>query len=149
MCHNACVADLDALRNVSVFSVLDDEQLGALAQGSQETQHQDGELLTEEGAIGHRFHLILEGSADVERGGRRIAEIGPGDFVGEIALLGGGRSTATVRCTAPTTCFQLRREAFWEALERQPEIALRILEVVCRRIEQEVARGPGDNFARA
>ncbi|MGH2723617.1 MAG: Crp/Fnr family transcriptional regulator [Actinomycetota bacterium] len=132
------MADLDALRRVSVFSVLSDEQLGALAEVGQETRHAEGDVLTEEGAVGHRFHLILDGAAVVERGGDEVAAIGSGDFVGEIGLLGGGHSTATVRCTAPTRCFQLRREAFWETLERQPEIALRILEVVCRRIEREL-----------
>jgi CRP-like cAMP-binding protein len=145
--YNAAVTgDLAALRRVSVFSVLTDEQLGVLAEAGQDSEHAEGETLTEEGALGHRFHLLLDGAAVVERGGAHVAEIGPGDFVGEIGLLGGGRSTATVRCTAPSRCFQLRREAFWEALERQPEIALRILEVVCRRIEQELTRTPGDNM---
>lgn len=130
--------DLEWLRKVTVFSVLTPEQLGRLAGAASITEHAEGERLTEEGILGHRFHLILEGGAIVERGGEEVAAIGPGEFVGEIGLLGGGPSTATVRCTAPTRCLTLRREAFWQVLEEEPMIALRILEVVARRLEQEL-----------
>lgn len=141
------MARVDDLRKVTVFAVLDDGQLDTLARAGQATDHPEGDALTEEGAVGHRFHLLLEGRAVVERGGTEVARIGPGDFVGEIALLGGGRSTATVRCTEPTRCFQLRREPFWRVLEEEPGIALRILEVVCRRLEQELRPGPRANLA--
>lgn len=130
--------DPEALRQSEVFSVLSTEQLTKLAEGAQVTEHSSGETLTEEGAIGYRFHLLLDGSATVERGGDAVATIKTGDFVGEIALLGGGRSTATVRCDEPTTCLTIRREEFWGVLEAEPAIALRILEVVARRLEQEL-----------
>jgi CRP/FNR family transcriptional regulator, cyclic AMP receptor protein len=130
--------DTEALRKSEVFSALSPEQLAKLAEAAQVTQHAAGETLTEEGAIGYRFYLLLEGSAIVERGGEEVAAIGAGDFVGEIALLGGGRSTATVRCQGPTRCLTLRREEFWAVLEAEPAIALRILEVVARRLEREL-----------
>lgn len=141
--------DLEWLRKVTVFSVLAPEQLGRLAEAAEVTEHPEGDLLTEEGVLGHRFHLILEGGAVVDRGGTEVATIGPGDFVGEIGLLGGGPSTASVRCTAPTRCLTLRREAFWLVLEEEPAIALRILEVVCRRLEQELRPGPRANLSES
>jgi CRP/FNR family cyclic AMP-dependent transcriptional regulator len=146
-----CVADVDLewLRKVTVFSVLTLEQLGTLAEAAEVTEHAEGDYLTEEGIHGHRFHLLLEGGAVVERGGTEIARIGPGDFVGEIGLLGGGTSTASVRCTSPTRCLTLRREAFWQALEKEPSIALRILEVVCRRLEREFRPGPQANLTES
>lgn len=137
--------DLEWLRKVTAFSVLSPDQLGRLAQAADVTEHAEGEPLTEEGVVGHRFHLILEGGATVDRTGRRIATLGLGDFVGEIGLLGGGRSTASVRCTVPTRCLTLRREAFWQVLEEEPAIALRILEVVARRLEQELTATPGSD----
>lgn len=130
--------DPESLRKSEVFSALSTEQLSKLAGAAQVTQHTPGETLTEEGAIGYRFYLLLEGSAVVERGGETLATIGAGDFVGEIALLGGGRSTATVRCADPTACLTIRREEFWAVLEAEPAIALRILEVVARRLEREL-----------
>ena len=130
--------DPEELRRSEVFSALSTEQLSKLAEVAQVTEHTSGETLTEEGAIGYRFYLLLGGSAIVERGGETVAIIKAGDFVGEIALLGGGRSTATVRCEEATSCLTIRREEFWGVLEAEPAIALRILEVVARRLEREL-----------
>ncbi len=130
--------DFPKLRKVALFSVLSEDELDRFAEAGATTEHPEGETLVEEGAVGYRFFLILSGGAVVERGGEDVARIGPGDFVGEISLLGGGHATATVRCTEPTQCFTLPRERFWEVLDAEPRIALRILEVVARRLEHEL-----------
>jgi CRP-like cAMP-binding protein len=127
------VIDPDVLRRVTVFSTCTPEQLARLATAAVETHHATTEVLAEQGVIGHRFHLLLEGAAEAERDGQVVGRVMAGEFVGEIGLLGGGPATATVRCTQPTRCLTLRRERFWEVLEAEPAIALRILEVVCRR----------------
>jgi CRP-like cAMP-binding protein len=129
--------DPDALRRVTVFSTCTPEQLRRLADAATATDHEVGSLLAEQGVIGHRFHLLLEGAAEAERDGEAVGSVRAGEFVGEIGLLGGGAATATVRCTEPTRCLTLRRERFWEVLEAEPAIALRILEVVCRRLVGE------------
>jgi CRP-like cAMP-binding protein len=136
----------EVLRKVTVFSTCTPEQLARLVQASTPTEHSPGDALTEEGVMGHRFHLILEGQAQAERGGTAVGTVGQGEFVGEIGLLGGGAATATVRCTAPTRCLELRRERFWELLEAEPAIALRILEVVCRRMVREMGTSPTSNL---
>jgi CRP-like cAMP-binding protein len=141
--------DLDLLRRAEIFSALTPDQIRPFAEAAQETTHPVGEALTEEGSYGHRFHLLLEGSASVEREGREIDVVGPGDFIGEIGLLGGGPSTATVRCTSPVRALTLRREEFWAVLEAEPSIALRILEVVCRRLERQFRVGPHANLREA
>lgn len=138
--------DPEALRAAGVFSALSGEQLARLVEAARVTEHSPGEALTEEGVMGYRFFLLLDGAGVVERDGAEVATIGPGDFIGEIGLLGGGPSTATVRCTAATRCLTLRREAFWDALEAEPAIALRILEVVCRRLERELRGSPYANL---
>jgi CRP-like cAMP-binding protein len=138
--------DPNALKQVTVFSTVSDEGRARLLEVAAETDHPEGSELTQEGVVGHRFHLVLEGAGVVLRNGAPISEVHAGDFVGEIALLGGGRYTATVRCTVPTRCLTIEREAFWELLEAHPEIALRILEVVCRRTEQLMGATPTANF---
>lgn len=138
--------DVDRLRRATVFSALGEEEINRFVDAAAVTEHREGETLTEQGALGHRFHLVIEGAADVDRDGRRLATVGPGDFVGELGLLGGGPSTATVRCTEPTTCLTLRREAFWEVLEAEPAIALRILEVLSRRLVRELRTGHTANL---
>ena len=140
-------ADIAQLKRATVFSVLSNEQLERMADAATETEHPVGEALTEQGVIGHRFHLILDGTAEVDRDGEHIADLGRGDFVGELGLLGGGPSTATVRATRPIRCLTLQREAFWEVLEKEPAIALRILEVVSRRMVQQARADHGTNLA--
>jgi CRP-like cAMP-binding protein len=139
--------DPQMLRRTTVFSALSDEQFARLIEAGEITEHAPGEALTEEGVIGHRFRLILEGKAEVERGGHPVATVGRGDFLGEVSLLGGGPSTATVRCTEPTTCLTIWREPFWGLLQVEPAIALRILEVVCRRLEEELRGSPTANLS--
>jgi CRP-like cAMP-binding protein len=139
--------EADALKGVTIFSTLRPEQLNHVLEAGAVVEHPAGSTLTEEGAIGHRFYLILDGTVEVERHGRIVDRLGRGEFLGEIGLLGGGRSTGTVRCTSPTTTLTIWRERFWELLEAEPAIALRILEVVCRRLERERAvEGPTGNF---
>jgi CRP/FNR family transcriptional regulator, cyclic AMP receptor protein len=140
------VVDVDRLRRVTLFSALGEDEVKRFVDAATVTEHPSGEALTEQGALGHRFHLLLDGAAEVERDGRRLGSVGPGDFVGELGLLGGGPSTATVRCTEPTTCLTLRREEFWEVLEAEPAIALRILEVVSRRLVRQLRTGATANF---
>lgn len=135
--------DLAKLRKVGLFAVLSDDELDRFARAGAETEHAEGELLTQEGVVGIRFHLLLTGAAVVERGGAEVARLGPGDFVGEISLLGGGHATATVRCVERAACFTLPRERFWEVLDAEPRIALRILEVVARRLEHELHEREG------
>lgn len=134
--------DPEILESVGIFSTLAPTQRARLAASGEVTDHAEADLLAVEGAIGQRFHLLLAGAAMVERDGAEVARIGAGDFVGEIGLLGGGRATATVRCSTPTRCLTLRRERFWSVLEDEPAIALRILEVVCRRLEGELQPRP-------
>jgi CRP-like cAMP-binding protein len=138
--------DPELLRSVTVFSTCTPEQLGRLLDVATAGEHAAGELLTEESVMGHRFHLLLEGRADVQQGRKTVATIGGGEFVGEVGLLGGGAATATVRATTPIRCLEIRRERFWELLEVEPAIALRILEVVCRRLVRAAGVGPTANL---
>jgi CRP-like cAMP-binding protein len=139
--------DQQALRGVTVFSGLSPEELARVTDAATITEHPAGDELTEQGAYSHRFYLILGGKVSVERDGAAVTTLGPGEFIGEISLLGGGKATATVRCEEPTRCLVLRREEFWKVLEEEPAMALRILEVVCRRLAEEYGRGPRDNVA--
>jgi CRP-like cAMP-binding protein len=142
--------DLDpaTLKDVTIFTTCTPEQLARVVQSGTVDEHGVGDTLTEEGALGHRFHLILDGTVEVERRGQVLEKLGRGDFVGEIGLLGGGPSTATVRCISPTTCLTIWRQRFWELLEAEPAIALRILEVLCRRIERDRMGSPNGNLPR-
>ena len=84
-----------------------------------------GHELTREGEPGHEFVVIVEGAATVERGGDTVATLGPGDFLGEIALLVRTNRTATVTTTEPSRLLVFDDRAFRELTGRIPTLAAR------------------------
>ena len=90
-----------------------------------EREFAEGDTLMSEGDFGYSLFVVEEGSADVLAHGEKIAEIGPGDIVGEVAVLE-GRRTASVVATAPIRTIALFKRDVW-ALEREaPEAARRL-----------------------
>jgi CRP-like cAMP-binding protein len=75
-----------------------------------------GVTLCREGDVGREAFLVVDGPADVTRGGSHVADIIAGDVVGELALLGDGRRTATVVTTAPMTALVMSPREFASVL---------------------------------
>ena len=124
----------DLLERVPLFagvSAADLEELGGIAD---EIDVRAGTVLTHEGAHEGFFFVIVSGTVRVERDGKLISTLGPGDFVGEIALLDGGRRTATA--TAETACqlLSMTYQMFHELLDASPSIRTAILETVGQRL---------------
>jgi CRP/FNR family cyclic AMP-dependent transcriptional regulator len=107
------------------------EELGGIAD---EVDVRAGTVLTHEGYREGFFFVIVSGSVRIERGGRTINTLGPGDFLGEIALLDGGPRTATA--TAETECrlLSMTYQMFHELLDNAPDIRVAILEAVGQRL---------------
>ena len=78
--------------------------------------------------------MIVEGAADVHRGGRKIDSVTGGDFVGEVALIADTPRTATVRTTEPTRALVLTRRDFRTLMKRVPSIQLKAIEAVAARL---------------
>ena len=89
------------LAGIGFFSGLSKKELDKLAQWTDEIDVPAGTELAAEGHFAHEFFVIEEGAATVTQGGNRIAELGPGDFFGEIGLIETERRTATVLATTP------------------------------------------------
>jgi CRP-like cAMP-binding protein len=94
----------EQLASVPLLASLNPEQLEAIASLTELRSETMGTRLVGEGAPGFVLFILLEGKADVTSRGAGLGTLGPGDFFGEIALLGGeGRHTATVTAASPVT----------------------------------------------
>ncbi len=100
---------VEALKRAPLFEGLSKKELTTLAAASDDLEVEAGTVLCREGRIGHEFFVIVDGEADVTKGGKRVATRSGGDFVGEIALLSTTKRTATVTATTPLRCFVLTR----------------------------------------
>ncbi|MDO8363998.1 MAG: cyclic nucleotide-binding domain-containing protein [Actinomycetota bacterium] len=122
------------LLKVPLFSRLDDKELIAVRSLLTEVEVQTGAVLAREGTHGHEFLIIVSGTASVDRGGVHVADVGPGDFQGEISLLDGGNRTATVTATSPMTLLVASNQEFHSLLENTPSIACRMLPALAARL---------------
>jgi CRP/FNR family cyclic AMP-dependent transcriptional regulator len=132
----------DLLERVPLFagvSAADIEELGAIAD---EVDVRAGTVLTHEGYREGFFFIIVSGTVRIERGGRTINTIGPGDFLGEIALLDGGPRTATATTQTPCRLLSMTYQMFNELLDASPSIRTAILEAVGQRLRELDAGSP-------
>jgi CRP-like cAMP-binding protein len=86
--------------------------------------------LIDQGQFGYEFFVIEEGKAEVRRGDEVLAELGPGDFFGEIALLEEDRRTASVIAEEPMRAIVMTRRDFREMQDEMPSVAAKIRQAV-------------------
>ena len=92
--------------------------------------------LAGEGATGYSFFVISDGAVAVTAGGESVASLGPGDFFGEMALLGSGRRQATVETVSPARVLILFGSEFRQLQETHPGIAAQIEAAMQERLKQ-------------
>jgi CRP-like cAMP-binding protein len=133
-------AKVELLERVPLFARLSKAELRKIATVADEYNVRQGRTLTHEGDRAPRdFVVIVDGFARVERNGRLVARLGPGDFFGEIALVTGGPRTATVTAEAAVHALVLRERDFRRLLKATPTVTLKVLQALGRRLlEDEV-----------
>ena len=112
---------LELLRGVPLLALLPQATLESLARALIPVEVGPGQVVIREGDHGDRFYVIETGSVEVTKDGRQVAILGPGDFVGEIALLRDVPRTATVTATSATVLQALERSQFLPAVTGQGE----------------------------
>ncbi|HVD59040.1 MAG TPA: cyclic nucleotide-binding domain-containing protein, partial [Thermoleophilaceae bacterium] len=117
--------DASRLKSIPLFAEVGDEELSQIAPFANEVSVEEGKVLVGEGDFSYELMAIEEGSAEVTRGGEHVADLGPGDFFGEMGLLERTLRNATVTATSPIrlitlTGWDLKRveRAAPEAIER-------------------------------
>jgi CRP-like cAMP-binding protein len=122
------------MARVPLFCRLSKRELVRIAQLADEVDLPAGKRLTKEGSRGREFFVLLEGSADVERNGQRIATMRGGDFFGEISLVTDVPRTATVTTISPVRALVITDRAFRELLRDSPAIQGKVLEAIASRL---------------
>jgi CRP/FNR family transcriptional regulator, cyclic AMP receptor protein len=125
---------LDHLASVSLFSACSRKELQAVAQATDEVVLPAGKVLCEQDTLGREVFVIIEGTAEVRRNDARVATVGPGTCVGELALLDHGPRTATVIAETPITALVIGVREFAAIIDDVPSIAPKLLRVLAARI---------------
>jgi CRP-like cAMP-binding protein len=129
--------NLEALRGVPLFAVLDARGLQAVAVLARETMVLAGEPIMLEGEPGDAFYVILDGTVRIEKGGRPIRSMTSGGFIGEIALLDGRPRTASAVAVTDARLLRLGQHEFDRLVDTFPEVRTKVQAAIHRRL-----RGP-------
>jgi CRP/FNR family cyclic AMP-dependent transcriptional regulator len=127
---------MDLLRNVPLFRSLNQRQLNAVVKYTDAHRARQGAVLTRKGQHGLEAFVIVDGKARVEVGGKKIAELGPGDFIGELSLIDGKPRTATVIAQTPMTLMVVRRRDFKFLRDSVPGLQEKLILTLCERLRQ-------------
>ena len=127
-------AKLAKLRQVPLFAGCSSKELGEIATIADEVHFPSGKVLISEGAPGREFIVILEGTVEVRRQGRRLPQAGDSSFFGEAALLTGAPRNATVTTTSPVATLIITDRAFQRLLKASPTIQGKILMALATRL---------------
>jgi CRP-like cAMP-binding protein len=118
--------DLRPIADHPLLRGLSDAELDAIGRVATERAFVAGEPLMTQGDFGHCLFLLTTGTADVSVAGEVVRSIGPGDTVGEIAVLASGRRTASVVATSPVQAVSLFKRDVWRLDREAPEAARRL-----------------------
>ena len=130
---SVCMASAEELAAIPLFESLEETDLETIAPWFSSRTADEGSRLCGEGATGYSFFVLTQGTATVTADGATLANLGPGDFFGEIAMLTGRRS-ATVTTTSPAELLVMFGSDFRRLEQEQPEIAAQIEAAMRQRL---------------
>jgi CRP-like cAMP-binding protein len=130
----------ELLRNVPLFSDLDEKDLESLAEEFNERRFSAGDKIALEGEGGLMFFVVESGEASVEVHGQEVAKLGPGASFGEIALIDRRPRTATVTAASDLRTYGLPVFVFRPFVESRPQVAWKLLEAMADRVASAESR---------
>jgi CRP/FNR family cyclic AMP-dependent transcriptional regulator len=131
---------VDLLRNVPLFSACSPKELRRIGAIADELEFREGKILTRQGGPGREMFILLDGTVKVERNGVQVNTLGPGDFLGEGALVLGKPRNATITATSPLRALVISDVNFKQLLTEDVRISTKVHETLA-------ARTPADEFA--
>jgi CRP-like cAMP-binding protein len=131
----------ERLKEIPLFSDLSGDDLDRLGSWTDEVDLPAGKPLISQGNFPHEFMVLESGTAEVTHDGEHLADLGPGDFFGEMALLEEQRRMASVITTSDATVIVMHARNFRAMEEAMPEVAARIRAVMDERRKADEAKG--------
>jgi CRP-like cAMP-binding protein len=132
------MVETEVLSKLPLFTSLDEAGLEQVAAWFELRDVSEGVELAGQGASGYNFFVLCDGRAEVTTSDATLATLGPGDFFGEGAMVGGGRRNASVVTTAPSQVLVMFGTEFRRLQQLHPEVAARIEAVARERGESVV-----------
>jgi len=127
-------AKLDLIKGAPLFEQCSKKDLQRIAQIADEIDLRAGKVLMQEGERGREFFVIVSGEVEVRRKGRKLATLGPGSFVGEMALLSKAPRVATVTAATPLDVLVITERAFLDLLEKMPDLCIKVARALAERV---------------
>ncbi len=125
---------IELLKRVPLFSECSRRELGEIAAIADEIRFPEGRTLIKEGGVGREFFVVVDGTVEVRRRGRRVAIESGASFFGEAALLTGKPRNASVTTTSPVQALVITDRAFHRLLKDSPAIQGKILASLAARL---------------
>jgi CRP/FNR family cyclic AMP-dependent transcriptional regulator len=126
----------ERLARVPLFDGVSKKHLAQISNLMTPVNLDAGDVLARQGEIGREFVILLEDEVDVARDGKVIAVRGPGDYIGEIALLDNQPRTATVTAKTDVAAEVLNRAEFATLLADAPELSSKIMVTLAHRLAE-------------
>jgi CRP-like cAMP-binding protein len=126
------------LKDIPLFAGLNRKERRALAPRADQVELEEGRQIVREGEWGWEFFSIQAGTVEVRRGEQLLAELGPGEFFGEMGLMEDTRRNATVVATSAVELVVMTAPAFRQTARELPGVAKKIrsaIEERCRHLE--------------
>ena len=134
---------VELLRDLPLFELCSKRDLRRIAALGEERAVDAGTELIREGEPGTEFFVVVEGEVEVRRRGRRVARLGDGSYVGEIALLSRSPRTATVVASTPLRVLAIAGRDFVQLLDSMPELWLKVARTLADRVDADEAMDGG------
>jgi CRP-like cAMP-binding protein len=131
--------DESDLQSIPLFESLPRDARSVIAQHADEIDVDEGTELVRQGEFAYEFFVIEEGGAEVLRDGEHLADLGPGDFLGEMGIVSKATRTATVTTTTDSKVIVMTEQDFRAMSHSNPDVASRIQAAVEERCRSLVA----------
>jgi voltage-gated potassium channel len=123
------------LKSIPLFASLSKHELREVARCADEVDVREGKSLMTEGEFAFEFFVIEDGTSEVTHGGRRVAQLGRCDFLGEMGAIEHAKRSASVVATSPMTLIVMTDRDIRHLEHELPAVHQRL----CKAIEERTA----------